>query len=307
MHLDSLLCRARLSFCTHRRTSAHPLSPESNMRVSSYTDGIALTTSVAARRLIRLELRAVETRPDPLLQRQPPHHGRRARQSPDLRPGISPGTDWLCRPHRGRGRSVESFRAQLSHSRIGGHAGQRHVLPVRALWDLLAASIPRTQQAAEDCLFSARNASRLTDCTWNSRPQPARSIGFIGKPMPNASPAGIEDLFPCVPNDVRYMMARSAYAGNAQAMFDPRRNFIRIRGCGPFVIPAAGSTGRTATCGCLARRASPSARSLGQVWPYCGLCPRPILATSKMAPRQIAKARSSWSTPRALFHRKNRV
>ncbi len=192
----------------------------SNMRVSSYTDGIALTPLGGG--IVALS----DSNSQPLTPGQTLYF-RDSRRVMDAGPVNSPDfaawDQWVQTRYAARtAAEAEALKASGLSSPIPGLAdmqGKGTFFPCEPYGTCWRPPSPAPQQAAETVLPQSGTQAASQTAPGTPAAQPARSIGFIGKPMPNASPAGIEDLFPCVPNDVRYMMARSTYAGNAQAMY----------------------------------------------------------------------------------------
>ena len=192
----------------------------SNARISSYTDGIALTPLGAG------TVGLSDSNSQPLTPGQTLYFkdGRRIIDAgPIHSPDFAAWDQWVQSRYAARtAAEAEALKASGLSSPIPGLAdiqGKGTFLPCEPYGTCWRPPSPATQQAAEAAFPQAGEQAATQTVPGTSASQPARNIGFIGKPMPNASPAEIEDMFPCVPDDVRYVMARSVYAGNAKGMY----------------------------------------------------------------------------------------
>ncbi len=190
-----------------------------NFRVSSYIDGIALTPLGGG----TLGLEGSNSQPLTPGQTLYFKESRRVMDAGPIHPPDFTAWDqWVQTRYAARtAAEAEALKASGLSSPIPGLADMQgkgaffSCEPYGTCWRPPSLA---TQQAAETVLPQSGTQAAPQMAPGTPASQPARSIGFIGKPMPNASSAGIEDMFPCVPDNVRYMMARGANAGNAQGM-----------------------------------------------------------------------------------------
>lgn len=185
----------------------------SNVRISSYTDGIALT-SLGPGSVGVSESTSQALTPGQTLYFK---DGRRIIDAgPIHSPDFSAWDQWVQTRYAARvAAESEALKASGLTSPIPGLAdmqGKGAFFPCEPYGICWRPLSPAPQQAAETALPQSGTETAQT-AQGTSTSQPARNIGFIGKPMPNVSPAGTDDsTFPCIPDEVRYLVARGAYA-----------------------------------------------------------------------------------------------
>jgi hypothetical protein len=205
---------------TDTMTTRYPHA--SNVRISSYTDGIALTPLGGG------TVGLSDSNSQPLTPGQTLYFKDSRRiidAGPIHPPDFSAWDQWVRTRYAARAAAEsEALKASGLSSPIPGLAdmqGKGTFFPCEPYGTCWRPPSPASQETAETVLPQSGTQVTAQTAPGTSASQPARNIGFIGKPMPNASPAGFEDMFPCVPDEVRYMMARGPYAGNAQAVYAP--------------------------------------------------------------------------------------
>jgi hypothetical protein len=206
---------------TDTMTTRYPHA--SNIRLSSYTDGIALTP-LGGGTVGLSDSMSQQLTPGQTLYFK---DSRRVIDAGPIHPpDFSAWDQWVQTRYAARAAAeAETLKASGLSSPIPGMAdmqGKGTFFPCEPYGTCWRPPSPASQETAETALPQSGTQTTPQTAAGTAVSQQSRTIGFIGKPMPNASPdssVGAEDMFPCMPDEVRYMMTRGAYAGNSQGMY----------------------------------------------------------------------------------------
>jgi hypothetical protein len=190
-----------------------------NIRISSYTDGTALTSMGQG------ELRIYGAQQQPLTPGQTLYFKDSRRimlAGPSHPPDFSAWDQWVETRHSAREKELAAVLKDSGlTSPIPGLAemrGQGRFFacdPYGTCWEPTPASEPKP--VAENSLpesdgnQGSSKALSQTAAATATPAKPTRQIGFVGKPMPNISASPFADMnvfWPCIPGDVRAMYLR---------------------------------------------------------------------------------------------------
>jgi hypothetical protein len=200
-------------------------------RISSYTDGMALTSMGGG------NLNVLDTGSQPLAPGMTLYFkdGRRIMDAGPIRPpDFSSWDQWVVDRTAARATATaEALKASGLSAPIpgladlAGHGNFFACEPYGTCWEpnpvtdhaSTAAGPARAQSASEQSEVAARAVSEPSSA---QTPSSGRNIRFIGPPAASGTPqAGFADMhamFPCVPDQVRYTLARSVFPGDAHAL-----------------------------------------------------------------------------------------